>query len=173
MNLDEQIFLFINQRIANPTLDWILLKILIPLFLLLGIVPFLMLFFKKYRVLGAFSLISGILCYGLGHLIKFLFCLPRPFDVLPYTRIIGPWHVGHFSFPSSTTMLAFGLALPFFLEKSKFRYLFLILAILVGFSVIYSGFHFPQDVIAGIFFSIFIVFSLNEIKKRWPEKLKI
>jgi undecaprenyl-diphosphatase len=81
--------------------------------------------------------------------------------------------VGHFSFPSSTTMLAFGLALPFFLEKSKFRYLFLILAILVGFSVIYTGFHFPRDVIFGIFFSILIVFSLNEIKKKWLEKLKI
>jgi len=49
MNLDEQIFLFINQGMTNSTLDWILLKILIPLFLLLGIVPFLMLFLKKYR----------------------------------------------------------------------------------------------------------------------------
>ena len=173
MNLNEQIFLFINQGMTNSTLDWILLKILIPLFLLLGIVPFLMLFLKKYRNLGAFSLMSGFLCYGIGHLLKFLFSFPRPFDVFPDTRIIGPGHVGEFSFPSATTMLAFGLTLPFFLEKSKFRYFFLILAILVGFSVIYSGFHFPQDVIAGIFFSIFIVFSLNEIKKRWPEKLKI
>lgn len=157
---------------ANPILDWILLKILIPLFLLLGIIPFLMIFFKKYRHLGVFSLISGLLCYGLGHLIKFLFRLPRPFDVFPDTRIVGPWHVGEFSFPSATTMLAFGLALPFFLEKSKFRYFFLILALLVGFSVIYTGFHFPRDVIFGIFFSILIVFSLNEIKRRWLKRLK-
>lgn len=166
MDLDEQIFLFINQGIANPTLDFIVLKILIPLFLLLGIVPFLMLFFKKYRNLGAFSLILGVLCYGIGHLLKFLFSFPRPYDVLP-TRIIGPWHVGEFSFPSSTTMLAFGLAIPFFLEKSKFRYFFLILALLVGFSVIYTGFHFPRDAISGIFFSILIVFIIDKIKKRW------
>ena len=166
MNLNEQVFLFINQGIANPTLDFIVLKILIPLFLLLGIVPFLMLFFKKYRNLGAFSLILGVLCYGIGHLLKFLFSFPRPYDVLP-TRIIGPWHVGEFSFPSSTTMLAFGLAIPFFLEKSKFRYFFLILALLVGFSVIYTGFHFPRDVISGIFFSILIVFIIDKIKKRW------
>ena len=166
MDLDEQIFLFINQGMTNSTLDWILLKILIPLFLLLGIVPFLMLFFKKYRNLGAFSLILGVLCYGIGHLLKFLFSFPRPYDVLP-TRIIGPWHVGKFSFPSSTTMLAFGLAIPFFLEKSKFRYFFLILALLVGFSVIYTGFHFPRDVISGIFFSILIVFIIDKIKKRW------
>ena len=167
MDLDEQIFLFINQGIANPTLDFIVLKILIPLFLLLGIVPFLMLFFKKYRNLGAFSLMSGFLCYGIGHLLKFLFSFPRPFNVFPDTRIIGPGHVGEFSFPSATTMLAFGLTLPFFLEKSKFRYFFLILAILVGFSVIYTGFHFPRDVIFGIFFSILIVFIIDKIKKRW------
>jgi len=161
-NINNQLFLFINQKITNPTLDFIVLKIFIPLFLLLGIVPFLMLFFKKYRSLGAFSLISGFLSYGIGHLLKFLFSFPRPFDVLP-ARIIGPWHVGEFSFPSSTTMLAFGLALPFLLEKSKFRYFFLILAFLVGFTVIYTGFHFPRDVIAGIFFATLIVFLLKKV----------
>lgn len=162
MSFNNEIFLFINQGIANPILDFIVLKVLIPLFLLLGIVPFLMLFLKKYRSLGAFSLISGSLCYGIGHLLKFLFSFPRPFDVLP-ARIIGPWHVGEFSFPSSTTMLAFGLALPFLFEKSKFRYPFLILAFLVGFTVIYTGFHFPRDVLAGIFFSILIISALRKL----------
>jgi len=172
MNLNNEIFLFINQGMANPTLDFVVLKILIPLFLLLGIVPFLMLFFKKYRNLGVFSLISGALCYGIGHLLKILFSFPRPYDVLS-ARTIGPWHISEFSFPSSTTMLAFGLALPFLIKKSKFRYPFLILAFLVGFTVIYTGFHFPRDVIAGIFFSLFVVFSLNEIRKRWQKKLKV
>lgn len=163
MNLNNEIFLFINQEMANPALDFIVLKILIPLFLLLGIIPFLMLFFKKYRNLGAFSLISGALCYEIGHLLKILFSFPRPHDVLLLARVIGPLHISEFSFPSSTTMLAFGLALPFLLEKSKFRYPFLILAFLVGFTVIYTGFHFPQDVIAGIFFAILIVFLLKRI----------
>jgi len=162
MSFNNEIFLFINQGIANPTLDFIVLKILIPLFLLLGIIPFLMLFFKKYRNLGIFSLFSGFLCYASGNLIKFLFRFPRPYDVLP-ARMIGPWHVGEFSFPSSTTMLAFGLALPFLLEKSKFRYFFLILAFLVGFTVIYTGFHFPRDAIAGIFFATLIVFLLKKV----------
>ena len=162
MGFNNEIFLLINQGMASPTLDFLVLKILIPLFLLLGIIPFLMLFFKKYRNLGAFSLISGALCYGIGHLLKILFSFPRPYDVLS-ARTIGPWHISEFSFPSSTTMLAFGLALPFLLEKSKFRYPFLILAFLVGFTVIYTGFHFPRDVIAGIFFAILIVFLLKKI----------
>jgi undecaprenyl-diphosphatase len=162
-NIDSAIFLFINQRLAHPVLDFLVLKILIPLFFLLGIVPFFMTFLKKYRQLGVFSLLSGLISYILGDLLKYFFQQPRPFDILG-ARTIGPWHAGSFSFPSSTTMLAFGLALPFLLERSRFRYFFLILAILVGFSVIYTGFHFPKDVIGGISFSILIVFLLNKIK---------
>lgn len=165
MNINYQIFLFINQELANPILDFIVLYILTPLFLLLGIVPFLMLFLKKYRNLGIFSLMSGILCYGTGKLLKILFSHPRPYEILPVTRIIGPWHKSLYSFPSTTTMLAFGLALPFLFVKSKLRYPFLILAFLVGFSVIYTGFHFPLDVVGGIIFSFFIVYLIKKIFK--------
>lgn len=163
INIDNEVFLLINQKLAHPALDFLVLKIFIPLFFLLGIIPFLMIFFKKYRILGIFSLFSGSLCYVFGDLIKYLFRQPRPFDVLG-ARIIGPWHADPFSFPSSTTMLAFGLALPFLMEKSRFKLPLLILAFLVGFSVIYTGFHFPKDVIGGIFFSILIVLLLNRIK---------
>ncbi|XOB40546.1 MAG: phosphatase PAP2 family protein [Candidatus Nealsonbacteria bacterium] len=161
---NEQLFLFINQGIANPVLDFIVLNILIPLFFLLGIIPFIMLFFDKYRVLGAFSLFSGPFCYVVGSLIKLFFKMPRPFNVLSIS-VIGPWHVGQFSFPSTTTMLAFGFALPFLIQrKPKWSLFFLTLSILVGFSVIYTGFHFPSDVLGGIFFSILIVLLLNKIK---------
>jgi len=158
---NEKIFLFINQKMASSFLDFIVLKIFIPLFLLLGIIPFLMFFLEKDRPLALFSLISGPLCYLIGNLIKFLFRFPRPYDILP-TRIIGPWHVGQFSFPSSTTMLAFGFSLPFLSKKSKLSCFLLTLSFLVGFAVIYTGFHFPADVLVGIFFSILIVFLLKK-----------
>jgi len=169
---NEQLFLFLNQKIASPVLDFIVLKIFIPLFLLMGIIPGLMLFSEKYRKSALFSLFSGVFCYLMGHLIKNFFRFPRPYDVLN-ARIIGPWHVGQFSFPSSTTMLAFGLALPFLFEKSKYRSFFLTLAFLVGFTVIYTGFHFPRDVVAGIIFSILMVFLINKIKNKWEKGLKI
>ena len=163
---NEKIFLFVNQQIAHPVLDFIVLKILMPLFLLLGAVPFFMLFLKKYRGRGAFALFSGPFCYIAGSLIKLLFKMPRPLESLS-ARIIGPSHVSQYSFPSTTTMLAFGLALPFLIEgKSRWRTFSLILAILVGFSVIYTGYHLPQDVLAGVFFALLLVSLLAEIKKR-------
>ena len=163
---NEKLFLIVNQQMAHPVLDFMVLKILIPLFLLLGVVPVLMLFLKKHRVMGAGALFSGPFCYITGNLIKLFFKIPRPADIVS-ARVIGPGHVSQYSFPSTTTMLAFGLALPFLIEgKSKWRIFSLILAVLVGFSVIYTGYHFPQDVMAGSFLALFFVLLFTEIKKR-------
>lgn len=159
---DSEFFLSVNQGFSSPVLDFAFLYILVPLFLLLGIIPALMLFFKNHRSNGALALLGGFLCYWIGSLIKFS---PRPNETLSGVNLVGDWAVGSFSFPSTTTMLAFGLAFPIFLTKSKFGLLFLILAFLVGFFAVYSGYHFPEDVIAGATFSLIIILSLLHIKK--------
>lgn len=158
---DREIFLFINRGFASPILDSIFLKILLPVFFLLPLVPFFMLFFKKYRKLGFGSLISGPLFYIIGNILKFLFSQPRPYELLD-ARIVGPWHTSTLSFPSTTTMLAFGFALPIFLKNKKIGFPLLLLAFLVGLSVIYSGFHFPKDVIAGAFFSLLLALLIDK-----------
>ena len=167
---NNELFLFINQKMASPVLDFLVLEILMPIFFLLGLIPLFMMAFRKYRSLAFFSLFSGPFCYIAGRFIKLIFKAPRPFTILS-ARIIGPWHASQLSFPSTTTMLAFGFALPFLVEKEmKWSFFFLSLALLVGFSVIYTGFHFPGDVLAGIFFSTVIVFLLNKSKNlclRW------
>ncbi|MBU4481172.1 phosphatase PAP2 family protein [Patescibacteria group bacterium] len=157
---DRELFILLNKGIANPILDFIFLKILMPLFLLLPTVPFFMLFSKKYRKLGFTALISGPLFYLIGQGLKILFSQSRPLDVLD-ARILGPWHTSTFSFPSTTTMLAFGFALPIFLKEKKIGFPLLILAFLVGVSVIYTGFHFPKDVIAGAFFATLLASLLD------------
>ena len=161
---NNELYLLINQGLVSPALDFLVLEILMPIFFLLGLIPLFMLAFKNYRFVALFSLFSGPFCYITGRFIKLIFKSPRPFTFLS-ARIIGPWHASVLSFPSTTTMLAFGLTLPFLVEKElKWSSFFLSLASLVGFSVIYTGFHLPGDVLAGIFFSTLIVFLLNKIK---------
>ena len=54
-----------------------------------------------------------------------------------------------FSFPSLHTMLAFSVV-PFLDEEfPRFKYVWIALAVIIGFSRIYLGFHFASDVIAG------------------------
>ncbi len=164
---NEALFLFINQKLAHPILDFIVLYVFIPLFLLMGIIPGILFLFKK-DISGLFTLFSGGFCYVIGNLVKLIFKMPRPYMVLPDVRIIGPWHMSQYSFPSTTTMLAFGLALAFFIEKKdKLSWFFLTLAFLVGFTVIYTGFHFPRDVIFGMSLSLLFVYLLKRIKDKF------
>ncbi len=163
---DTRVFLLINKNLSYPALDFTFLYIFIPLFLLLGIIPAGMLLFKNYRFIGGFALLGGFLCYLIGELIKFS---PRPAEILPGVNLVVNWAVGGSSFPSTTTMFAFGLSLPIFIIKPKFGWPLLILAFLVGFFVIYSGYHFPQDAIAGAALSLIIISLLFWTK----EKLKL
>jgi undecaprenyl-diphosphatase len=168
MNLfepNEKIFFFLNQKIANPFLDNFVLFVLIPLFSFLVLVPVYFLF-KGKKILAIYSLFCGFFLYWLGHaILKPIFHIPRPFVLFEGVRVIGPWHESPYSFPSTTTMLAFGLALPIFLRERKIGIFLLILAFLVGFSVIYCGFHTPFDVLAGILFSLIFVLLFEKILK--------
>jgi undecaprenyl-diphosphatase len=171
MNLfepNEKIFFLLTQKIANPFLDNFVLFVLIPLFSLLVLVPVYFLF-KGKKFLAIYSLFCGFFLYWFGHaILKPIFHIPRPFVLFENVRVIGPWHESPYSFPSTTTMLAFGLALPIFLRERKIGFFLLILAFLVGFSMIYCGFHTPFDVLAGILFSLIFVLLFEKIL-RWKK----
>jgi len=169
--LNEKIFIFLNKTIVNSLLDFLVLWVFTPLFSLLVIIPFLFLFSKdkNKKILGLFALFSGFFLYWFGHsILKPFFHIPRPFALFENVRTIGPWHESPYSFPSTTTMLAFGLALPIFFNERRIGKFLLILAFLVGFSVIYCGFHTPLDVLAGILFSLIFIFFFEKILKLRP-----
>jgi len=164
-DLNEKIFLFFNQKISNPILDFFVLFVLTPLFSLLILVPIYFLF-KGKKFLAIYSLFCGFFLYWFGHsILKPIFHVPRPFALFENVKILGPWHESPYSFPSTTTMLAFGLALPIFFHERRIGKFLLILAFLVGLSVIYCGFHTPLDVLAGILFSLIFVFLFEKILK--------
>lgn len=159
--LNSQIFIFLNQKISHPFLDFLVFFVFIPLFSFLVIVPLFLIFRNNARKLGIFSLFLGIGSYFFGKfLLKPLFRVPRPVLLFEKVRILGPWNPKSFSFPSTTTMLAFGLALPIFLKKRNIGGFLLLLSFLLGFSVIYTGYHTLLDVLGGIFFT-FLFFCLS------------
>lgn len=163
--LNEKIFFFFNQKIANSVLDFLVLFVLIPFFSLLILTPIYFLF-KGKKFLAIYALFCGFFLYWFGHaILKPIFHIPRPFVLFENVRTIGPWHESPYSFPSTTTMLAFGLALPIFLRERKIGIFLLVLACLVGFSVIYCGFHTPLDVLGGILFSLIFVLFFEKILK--------
>ena len=71
-----------------------------------------------------------------------------------------------FSFPSTTAMFAFGLALPIMFEKPRYGAVLVGAAYFIGFSVVYLGFHFPLDVVAGAVLSLNISLLTSRAKER-------
>jgi membrane-associated phospholipid phosphatase len=104
------------------------------------------------------ALMAGIMATLTVNLLKNGFNLPRPPRVLePGTfYLIGPAH-GYHSFPSGHNVTVFTLygVIGFQYPKLFFRISFLIAAMLIGFSRIAVGVHWPADCLAGAAIGLF------------------
>jgi undecaprenyl-diphosphatase len=74
-----------------------------------------------------------------------------------------PWR---YAFPSGHASRAFALAAALAHEFSDLRYSFFSVALLIGFSRVYIGAHYPADVIGGALLGIFTVWLFSRKKNR-------
>lgn len=142
-------------------------------------------FFVKYRYF-VISLISMLLSVGVIQILKHIFVTPRPVTYFMhiYTgdyslRIIEniDIHV-KYSLPSGHTTTAFVVFLFLSLiTKPKYKFLkiiYLLIAIIVGFSRIYLSQHFLIDVVVGsiigVLITIFTYYFTNKIKNPYLDK---
>ena len=169
---DLRLFTLINHGMANPILDVLCGYFSAMLFISSVIISLIIQFFssneKENRLnssaTGLLAVISAFTAYFIGSLLKLTFRRPRPSEVLD-ARIVGLLHTSTFSFPSTTTMFVFGFALPILYERPKAGLILTFEALFVGFSVVYTGFHYPSDVIAGILLSTGLTITLNFTKR--------
>ena len=112
-----------------------------------------------------------------GFLLKISVQRLRPFEIgivetLP-VLIKESFNVWNYSFPSFQSMLVF-CAIPILvMEFKKFKYVWILFAILVAFSRVYFGVHFLSDVIAGgiLGYSIGLFIVKLEKEKKFGEKI--
>lgn len=82
-------------------------------------------------------------------------------NLIPFLKRIFPS-----SFPSWHTSLSFALSFAILLINKKLGWLFLILSFLVGLARIFVGFHWPSDILIGIFIPFISYLSFLFIVKK-------
>jgi membrane-associated phospholipid phosphatase len=152
-NLDADLFRLINQRLSHPFLDGIMPffsgnAFFIPVLVLAGL-----LLVWKGRLRGLISVTLLVLVIWLGdsficNTIKHAVDRPRPFLTFADAHVlVGKGRSG--SMPSSHAANWFAATMVMLIYYRRSVWFLLPGALLVGFSRIYNGVHYPSDVLAG------------------------
>jgi len=176
--IDQQLFLFLNNLhspFGDVLMYWISYKFTwIPLYLAV-----LLYFVYKQGVKSYLSIIFIIGAIALAdqtsvHLFKNIFLRYRPCHNLDIQSLIHTVHGhcgGQYGFVSShaANSFAFAVFAALIIQKKKVTYLFLLWAILVSYSRIYLGVHYPADLffggLLGSLISIFLYWGYRRISK--------
>ncbi len=176
--LDDFAFVFLQGEWRHPLLDQGIV------FLTERLIFFILAFFvmvtalrvwqkpdhKSQLVPAAFAVITaGILAFVL----KSFFHVPRPFLIYELEPLV---RAGSYSFPSAHTAVAFALFIPFYRIWKPIGILWVIFAIMIGFSRVYENVHFPSDIAGGILLGGMVgaFFSHPEVRRMvtllWEEQ---
>lgn len=175
LEYDTELFLFLNN-LGKPAWDWLWLAItekltFIPLYALL--------LFLLYKKFGAKSLLVFVVVVALmitftdqiTNVFKRGFMRPRPCgeaDLIDHMRFIAVrcGKYGFFSGHSSNSMAAAvfaGLMLKPYYKNLIF--MLLVWSVIVAYSRIYVGVHYPLDIICGLTFGAFAGFLFYKLAK--------
>jgi undecaprenyl-diphosphatase len=159
IKLDTGLFYLLNVRLQNGSLDF-LMPILTNLDywrIPLGLMAIsLLIFGKRKGRITVFLLVLGIalsdqLC---NNVLKPLVQRVRPCSVLENIHLLVNC-TRAYSFPSSHAMNIFTGCLLFSYSYRRIKVILVIIALLVSYSRIYVGVHYPFDVLAGVALGVF------------------
>lgn len=120
---------------------------------------------KSYRLLIIKIVITLIVALGITFLIRHLIYSPRPFALDIGTNYL--YHDKTSSFPSQHAVFVWGICCTiYFNYQSQLKsllYLCTIVALLVCWSRIYLGIHWPIDIVTGFLLSLISAYITNKI----------
>lgn len=171
---DSYLFFLVNTRFSNGFFDLVMpiiteLKYWIPV--LFPLLLFLLFGQKgKHRAIALIMLINvGVTDQISSHIMKPLFQRKRPCCVEPASRnLIGCKDSQ--SFPSSHAANTAGVAgIAIFAKGLRTGFPLLLISVIVSFSRVYVGVHYPLDVVVGMLVGILSAWIVIHISRRYLE----
>ena len=152
LQIDGAILLFIQNNLRSPMLTQICKYLSDYGVIIMGVYVVLMLLWEKRRVfpIASACVVSGLLGDFIKDYLKHYVRRPRPFLEIPSLEPLIKPPKG-FSFPSGHTTLAFAVAFILYrILPKRYSIPALCMAVLVAFSRLYMGVHYPTDILGGI-----------------------
>ena len=179
VNVDRALFALINQTLAWPPLDGVFLVITHKYFYFGAGVLAALYLPARYRRPGLYCVIAAAAAVALSdvtavRLLKPLFARARPPFALETVRLLLPHQAPSPAFPSAHAANTFAFAFVVFTEYKRVGAALFAVALVVSYSRVYVGVHYPLDAACGAVWGIFIGicavsgrFYLGAFARRW------
>lgn len=163
---------FLFQQINNLAGDYIFLDTLAIFFakyfgyILMALVILVPFFYKKvgWKIIFQSFLATILARFGIVELIRFLWEHPRPFVENNVNLLLE--HSATSSFPSGHAAFFFALSAVVYFYNKKTGLFFFMASFLISIARVFSGVHWPSDIIAGALIGIFSGWLVMKIFKK-------
>jgi len=185
--IDYQLFIFLNTAFSNPFFDLVLPKLTnsTNLLIIYFVGSALYITFSKHKILAVKRFLAATILLGLmdwvGHnLIKEIFERPRPnnagyfiagvHQLFPQCNFLEGTSSAFKSFPSNHALTNMAIASIWSLWFPKAAKYLVSFALLIGFTRIYVGVHYPFDIFYGFVFGFGFAYLTYISTKKWLVK---
>ena len=169
LQIDTEVFKFINIRLHNGLLaaaaGFAANDIFLVVFFFTGLFFVVKGMWRRKKPVIAFMLWSIIAVNIISGLLKHIFKRPRPYLSVEGSLLLVKMYKNGFAFPSTHTAMAAVVCAMLWEDFPAARPYLALFVALVGFFCVYTGGHYPLDVIAGFALGIITAAAAAYLKK--------
>ncbi|KKP32693.1 MAG: hypothetical protein A2312_03895 [Candidatus Staskawiczbacteria bacterium RIFOXYB2_FULL_32_9] len=127
--------------------------------------------FKKYWKMGLEAVIAAVVTrFVVAEIIRKIWFRPRPFVNHQVNQLIN-YNSLEASFPSGHACFYFALSTIIYFYHKKLGIAFYIFSLLIVFSRVFVGIHWPSDILAGAVIGVIMGFTLNILFRKHAHKI--